>query len=60
MAVIAPGLCPEGKPCSHFTDALALSQSQESLEALDQLERTAGVGLLETAREWRASEGTAL
>jgi hypothetical protein len=37
IAVSAHGLFTERKHFSHFTDALALSQSQESMDALDQL-----------------------
>src|SRR5262249_51710442 len=35
--VIADRLFTERKHCSHFTGVLALSQSQESMDALDQL-----------------------
>ena len=42
---------------SHVADALALSQGQEGMEAFDQFQRTAGLGLLETTRELLAGEG---
>ena len=60
IAIIAHGLFTERKHFSHFTGLLALSQSQESIDALDQLERTAGEGLLETAIELLAGEGAEL
>jgi hypothetical protein len=60
MAVIAHCVFTEGKHCSHFIDAVALRQSQESMDALAQLSRTAGVGLLETAIALRAGEGAEL
>jgi hypothetical protein len=59
-AVSAHGVCPAGQPCSHCTDALALRQRQESLEARAQRYSTAGVGRLETAREWLAGAGAAV
>jgi hypothetical protein len=57
MAGITHGVLTAREPRSHLADALALSQGQEGREAFDQLQRTAGRGLLETPREWLAGEG---
>jgi hypothetical protein len=56
IAIITNGLLTERKHCSHFADALALSQSQEGMDALDQFERASGVGLLKTTIEVLAGE----
>jgi hypothetical protein len=57
IAVITHGLLTEREHLSHGADALALSQGQEGMEALNQFQRTAGIGLLETTIELRAGEG---
>jgi hypothetical protein len=57
MAVITHGLRTESAHLSHVANALALSQGQEGMDALDQLQRTAGIGLLETTIELLAGEG---
>src|SRR4029453_9344346 len=57
LAVSTHGLLTEREPLSHGADAWALSQGQEGMEALNQCQRTAGIGLLETTRELRAGEG---
>ena len=41
-----------------FLDAPNLSQSEQGMDAFDQPERTAGVGLLKTAIELLARKGT--
>jgi hypothetical protein len=53
-------LLTERKHLSHATDALALSQGQEGMNAFDQFQRTAGIGLLETTIELLAGEGAEL
>src|SRR5215468_6841255 len=57
IAVITHGLLTERKHLSHVADALALSQGQEGMDAFDQFQRTAGIGLLETTKELLAGEG---
>src|SRR5262245_19399670 len=57
MAGITHGLLTEREHLSHIADALALRQDQEGMEAFDQLQRTAGIDLLETTRELLAGEG---
>ena len=57
IAVITHGLLTEREHLSHIADALALRQGQEGMEAFDQLQRTAGIDLLETTRELLAGEG---
>jgi hypothetical protein len=47
----------EREHLSHGADALALSQGQEGMDAFNQFQRTAGIGLLETTIELRAGEG---
>src|SRR5215468_9535159 len=56
MAVITPSLLTERKHLRSVADALALSPGKEDMEALAHVQRAAGVGLLETAREWLAAE----
>jgi hypothetical protein len=58
IAVIAHGLLTQSEHLSHITHALPLSQSQEGMDTLDQFQRTAGVGLLETTIEVLAGECT--
>src|SRR5262245_37110511 len=50
-------VCSPREHLSHIADALALRQGQEGMEAFDQLQRTAGIDLLETTRELLAGEG---
>jgi len=57
IAVITHGLLTEREHLSHVADALALRQGQEGMDAFDQLQRTAGLGLLETTIELLAGEG---
>jgi hypothetical protein len=56
LAVIAPGLLTKRQHLSHFADTLPLSQGKEGMEAFDQFQRAAGVGLLKTAIELLAGE----
>jgi hypothetical protein len=57
IAVITHGLLTEREHLCHVADTLALSQGQEGMEAFDQLQRTTGIGLLETTIELLAGEG---
>jgi hypothetical protein len=57
IAVITNGLLTEREHLSHVADALALSQGQEGMDAFDQFQRTAGIGLLKTTLELLAGEG---
>src|SRR4029453_4067130 len=57
IAVITHGLLTEREHRSHGADALALRQGQEGMDAFDQFQRTAGIGLLETPIELLAGEG---
>ena len=56
ISVITNGLLTQRQHVSHFADALALSQGQQGMDAFDQFQRTAGIGLLETAIELLAGE----
>ena len=57
LAVLTHGLLPAPEPLSHVADAVALRQGEEGREAFDQLQRTAGLGLLETPIALLAGEG---
>ena len=56
IAVIANSLLPKRQHISHVADTVTVRQTQEGMEALDQCQRTTGVGLLETALEVLAGE----
>ena len=55
--VITHGWLPASQPLCPVADTVALCQGQEGGDALAQVQRTAGIGLLETTREWRAGAG---
>jgi hypothetical protein len=54
VAVSAPGRRTASKPLGDLVDVVAWRESEESREAFDPWQRAAGLGLLETAREWLA------
>ena len=58
VAVIANGLFAQPQHGGDFLDAHVLGQSEQSVDAFDQPKRAAGVGLLKTAIELLAREGT--
>jgi hypothetical protein len=45
---------------SHVADTLALSQGQKGMDALDQFQRTAGIGFLKPTIVLLAGEGAEL
>jgi uncharacterized protein YacL len=56
MTVIAHRLLTESQHLGDLTDAQVLSQGKQGMDALDELQRAIGVGLLETAIELLAGE----
>ena len=57
IAVITNGLLTAREHLCHVADALALSEGYEGMEAFDQFQRIAGIGLLEATIALLAGEG---
>ena len=51
VSVVTNGLLTERQHVRDFSDALPLSQGQQGMDTFDQLQGTAGVGLLESTIE---------
>jgi hypothetical protein len=58
FTVIANGLFAQAQHGGDFLDAHVLGQSEQRVDTFNQPERTAGMGLLQTAIELLAREGT--